>query len=212
MASAARPARPAQSNGRRDLTNIAIDCFARFGYQATSIDRIAKAAGLTKGALYYHFKDKEDLLFAAVKDRVSQFERRVTEDLIPLRDAIHALRRVTEVCLEHATISNHRRFIVTLMVEALDTNPRLSVQFREMMRRFRAFLRGIIELGQKEGTFRADVNAVTAAGIYAGAVMGAEIEYYQDPEAIDLRGTLESFLEQYLTWLRVPVRRAARRR
>jgi TetR/AcrR family acrAB operon transcriptional repressor len=210
MASAARPAHKA--NGRRDLTDIAIDCFARFGYQATSIDRIAKAAGLTKGALYYHFKDKEDLLFAAVKDRVSQFERRVTEDLLPIRDAVHALERVTQVCVEHATMSNHRRFIVTLMVEALENNPGLSAQFRAMMHRFRTFLRAIIEFGQQQGVFRADVNAVTAAGVYAGAVMGAEIEYYQDPEAIDLSGTLGSFLEQYLAWLRAPTERAARRR
>src|SRR5262244_1703773 len=97
------PERPARAeNGRRDLMDIAIDCFARFGYQATSIDRIAKAAGLTKGAIYYHFKDKEELLFEAVKSRVSQFERRVTADIGTITDAVGALRRVTAVCLEHA--------------------------------------------------------------------------------------------------------------
>jgi len=64
--------------------DIAIDCFARYGYQGASIDRIAKAAGLTKGAIYYHFKDKEELLFEAVKNRATQFERRVTSDLIPV--------------------------------------------------------------------------------------------------------------------------------
>ena len=50
--------------------SAAIDCFARLGYQGTTIDRIARAAGVTKGAVYYHFRDKEELLFAAVKDRV----------------------------------------------------------------------------------------------------------------------------------------------
>ena len=39
----------------------AIDCFARHGYQGTSIDRIAREVGVTKGALYYHFRDKEDV-------------------------------------------------------------------------------------------------------------------------------------------------------
>lgn len=184
--------------------DIAIDCFARYGYQGASIDRIAKAAGLTKGAIYYHFKDKEELLFAAVKSRVSQFERRVTSDLGPITDAVAALRRVTAVCLEHATKSNHRRLIVTLMVEALGTNARLSAQFRDMMRRFRAFLRGIIEVGQRQGLFRADVSALTAAGVYAGAVMGAEIEYYQDPSRVDLDQHLSTFLESYLTWLAAP--------
>lgn len=190
--------------------DIAIDCFARYGYQATSIDRIAKAAGLTKGAIYYHFKDKEQLLFEAVKNRVSQFERRIIAEIETIHDAAAALRRVGELCLEHATKSNHRRLIVTLMVEALDTNARLSAQFREMMRRFRAFLRGIIEVGQRQGLFRADVSAITAAGVYAGAVMGAEIEFYQDPDQVDLGEHLRTFLEQYLTWLAAPVRRARR--
>jgi TetR/AcrR family acrAB operon transcriptional repressor len=204
------PERPARPDGRRDLMDIAIDCFARYGYQATSIDRIARAAGLTKGAIYYHFKDKEDLLFEAVKNRVSQFERRITGDIAAIHDAAAALRRVGELCFEHATKSNHRRLIVTLMVEALDTNARLSAQFREMMRRFRAFLRGIIEVGQRQGVFRADVSAITAAGVYAGAVMGAEIEFYQDPEQVDLAEHLRTFLEQYLGWLASPTRRARR--
>ncbi len=191
--------------------DIAIDCFASYGYQGASIDRIAKAAGLTKGAIYYHFKDKEELLFEAVKNRVGQFERRVTADLGGMTDAVAALKRVTDVCLEHATKSNHRRLIVTLMVEALGTNARLSAQFRDMMRRFRAFLSGVIEVGQRSGVFRADVSAVTAAGVYAGAVMGAEIEYYQDPDTIDLGQHLRTFLDSYLTWLAAPVRLAGRK-
>jgi len=201
MADAQRPARA--ENGRRDLTDIAIDCFARYGYQATSIARIADAAGLTKGAIYYHFKDKEDLLFAAVADRLSQFERSVTAEILPLVDAVTALHQTTRVCIEHATKSNHRRFIVTLMVEAMGTNARLNEQFRAMMHRFRGFVRDIIEFGQKHGVFKPEVDGTTAAGIYAGAVMGAEIQYYQDPESFDLECTLGAFLEQYVGSLRV---------
>ena len=191
--------------------DIAIDCFARYGYRATSIDRIASAAGVTKGALYYHFKDKEDLLFEAVRNRVGQFERRVIGDLVPVRDAVHALRQLAALCIEHATNSNHRRFIVTLMVEALDNNARLSTQFLQMMERFRSFLEGIVAVGQQDGTFRTDVNAATAARVYTGAVMGAEVQYYQAPESFDLEETLDTFLEQHLMWLRAPRRRRARR-
>src|ERR1700693_6324786 len=117
-------ARPGREDSRRGLMDVAIDCFARYGYQATSIDRIAKAAGVTKGALYYHFKDKEELLFEAVKKRLGQFERRVMSDLAPNATASDALRQLARACYDHATKSNHRRLIVTLMVEALDTNPR----------------------------------------------------------------------------------------
>jgi TetR/AcrR family acrAB operon transcriptional repressor len=202
MELAARPGRGTQS--RRDLMDIAIDCFARYGYQATSIDRIAKAAGVTKGALYYHFKDKEELLFEAVKKRLGQFERRVAGDLALVTDAATALREAARVCLDHATKSNHRRLMVTLMVEALDTNPRLAAEFRAMMQRFRTFLADIVRRGQKDGEFRADVKPAVAAEVYAGAIMGAEIQYYQDPKGFDLVATIDAFIEQYVRWLSIP--------
>lgn len=202
--------RPGREDSRRDLMDVAIDCFAKYGFQATSIDRIAKAAGVTKGALYYHFKDKEELLFEAVKNRVGQFERRVLGDLPTASDAASALRQLARVCYDHATKSNHRRLIVTLMVEALDTNPRLAAQFRSMMNRFREFLRDIVGRGQQRAEFRADVDPAVAAEVYAGAVMGAEIQYYQDPKGFDLSATLDAFVEQYIGWLSAPANGAGR--
>jgi TetR/AcrR family acrAB operon transcriptional repressor len=181
--------------------DTAIDCFARYGYQATSIDRIAKAAGLTKGAIYYHFKDKEDLLFAAVTNRVGQFERRVAADLAGAADAAAALRKLARVCLDHATKSNHRRMIVTLMVEAIDTNPRLEANFRAAMQRFREFLKSIVQRGQRAGHFRRDIDAAIAAEVFAGTIMGGEIQYYQDPKRINLAVTTAAFVEQYIDWL-----------
>src|SRR5947209_20458889 len=82
---------------RTQLVRAAIDCFARLGYQGTTIDRIARDAGVTKGAVYYHFRDKEQLLFDAVKDHVGEFERQVLAEVTPERDARAALRRVLAV-------------------------------------------------------------------------------------------------------------------
>lgn len=210
MALPKRAVRRTQS--RHELTGVAIDCFARYGYQATSIDRIARAAGVTKGALYYHFKDKEELLFEAVRNRVGQFERRVARDVTEERDPVAALRHAAGACFEHATKSNHRRFIVTLMVEALDTNARLSAHFREMMQRFRQFVADIVRRGQEAGVFRRDVDRDLAAGIYAAAIMGAEVQYYQDPKSVDLRGIIEAFVDHYVAWLRAGAGGTARRR
>ena len=202
MELATRPGRGVDA--RRDLMDVAIDCFAHHGFQATSIDRIAKAAGVTKGALYYHFKDKEEILFEAVKNRVGQFERRVARDLSSSTNAADALGEAARVCFDHATKSNHRRLIVTLMVESLDTNPRLAAQFRAMMQRFRAFLADIVRHGQKGGAFRTDIKPALAAEVYAGAIMGAEIQYYQDPKGFDLATTIDAFVEQYVSWLSIP--------
>lgn len=182
---------------RRELIEIAIDCFARFGYQGTSVDRIARTAGVTKGAIYYHFRDKEDLLTAAVADRVEEFEQRVQRACENV-DAAAALRRIARVCVDHAKSNDYPRFTITLMVEAIETNHAISDQLREMMRRFRAFLREIIRAGQEEGAFRANVDASAVAAMYTSCVLGAEVQYFQDPERFRFSDSLELFLDQMI--------------
>src|SRR5437016_8544501 len=149
-----RSRRDGREPSRKPLLRAAVDCFARLGYQGTTIDRIARDAGVTKGAVYYHFRDKEQLLFEAVKDHVGEFERQVLAEVTPELDAMAALRRVVDVCFFHATVSNHRRFIITLMVEALDTNPALSVVFRNILRRMRVFLADVDADGTRRATYR----------------------------------------------------------
>jgi AcrR family transcriptional regulator len=186
---------------RKQLMTAAIDCFARLGYQGTSIDRIARDAGVTKGAVYYHFQDKEELLFEAVKDRIGGFEQQVLEAVTPADDALMNLRRVIDACFFHATVSNHRRFIITLMIEALDTNPRLSSEFRNILRRMRAYLAGIVRRGQQRGTIRSDVVPEEAAALVAAGIIGAEVQHYQDPEELELRRVLDTLVEQLTAWL-----------
>jgi len=186
---------------RKQLMAAAIDCFARLGYQGTSIDRIARDAGVTKGAVYYHFRDKEELLFEAVKDRIGGFEQQVLEEVSPAQDALDNLRHVVDACFFHATVSNHRRFIITLMIEALDTNPRLSVEFRNILRRMRVFLADVVRDGQRRGALRAAVSPEAAAAVIAGGIMGAEIQHYQDREQVDLRTILDTLVEQLAAWL-----------
>ena len=180
---------------------IAIDCFARYGYQGTTIDRIASAAGVTKGALYYHFRDKEELLFEAVQDRITEFEQRVVGSVSPSTDPAGALTEIARVCVHIATKNNLRRFILTLMVEALDTNPRLSEAFRGILRRFRSYLAGIVRVGQEQGVFRRDVDASLAAQLFAGGVIGAELQHYQDPERVDLATAMDGVVAQVMALL-----------
>jgi len=55
---------------RQALLTTARDLFARNGFRATRTEEIVQRAGLTRGALYHHFRDKEDL-FRAVHEEVA---------------------------------------------------------------------------------------------------------------------------------------------
>ena len=59
-----------------------MDLFAAYGYRGTSLARIARAAGVTKGALYWHFAGKEEF-FLAVTDKVLREWRTAFEKYSP---------------------------------------------------------------------------------------------------------------------------------
>ncbi|MFP6627268.1 MAG: TetR/AcrR family transcriptional regulator [Deltaproteobacteria bacterium] len=186
-----------QSSSRRELTSTAIDCFARYGFQGSSIDRIAAMAGVTKGAIYYHFRDKEDLLEEAVRDRISEFESRVQRSCRGCGPT-QALARIADVCTQHARSQDHPRFAITLMVETLGTNSVVAAELRDMMRRFRSFLKHLVLKGMHSGEFRATADAEAIAASYTGAVLGAEIQFYQDPEHFPFEQSLSSYLDQLM--------------
>jgi len=59
---------------RQQLLKAAQKLFIRKGYRGTTTEEIARQAKVTKGALYHHFKSKEDILLALVHDTSCQYD------------------------------------------------------------------------------------------------------------------------------------------
>lgn len=68
-----RRTRAARAEGRKardELLTGALRVFARRGYREAGVDEIAAEAGYSKGALYWHFSGKEELLMALIEERI----------------------------------------------------------------------------------------------------------------------------------------------
>lgn len=65
-ARAAAKSTPKSQRTRRRILDAAMELFAERGYQACSNADVAEAAGLTRGAMLYHFRTREDLVDAAI--------------------------------------------------------------------------------------------------------------------------------------------------
>jgi AcrR family transcriptional regulator len=59
---------PRRGDTRRRIQDVAMDLFAQQGYEKTSLREIAEHLDVTKAALYYHFKTKEDILVSIAED------------------------------------------------------------------------------------------------------------------------------------------------
>ena len=51
----------AEKQTKQKIMTIAREHFSRYGYAGTNLEAIGKEAGLTRGPLYYYFKNKNDL-------------------------------------------------------------------------------------------------------------------------------------------------------
>ena len=78
----------------------ALRCFAAKGYYAATMDDVAKASGLSKGSLYWHFRGKQDVLLALFE----AFENDLFADWDALEagdePALEVLRQVAEKSIE----------------------------------------------------------------------------------------------------------------
>jgi len=67
------PGRP-RGDTRERIQAVALELFAEQGYEATSLREIAERLGVTKAALYYHFKSKEDIVRSFTEDYVADLD------------------------------------------------------------------------------------------------------------------------------------------
>lgn len=67
-----------RTDTRAQLQSVALELFAERGYDGTSLREIAERLGITKAAVYYHFRSKDELLASLIEDFLDQLEDLVT--------------------------------------------------------------------------------------------------------------------------------------
>ncbi|PWB68273.1 hypothetical protein C3F09_11955 [candidate division GN15 bacterium] len=91
------PKLPAEKR-RHQLLQAAHQLFASKGYRESSTDDIARKAGLTKGAFYFHFKSKEEILLALMRRQAEGFRQILTEKVDHMSGPGDLLRVMLKEC------------------------------------------------------------------------------------------------------------------
>ncbi len=151
-----RSGRPGRNGSRRpgrreQILDIAVAAFQRRGFGGTSVEEISRQLHMTKGSLYYYFRDKEDILFSC--------HQRSLDHLLSISRGIRrrhpdpesALRELIE---RHVAImvEEFRGTALALEVGAL-TGRRLK-RVVDRRDRYERTLRGLIAEGVHSGRFR----------------------------------------------------------
>lgn len=94
----------------KEILNAAVTCFARDGYNGTTIDQIAAETGLSKGSVYRFFKSKDDILLALLdrleQEAIQKSDHLIEKDHSPISQIRTHLRTMFEVSEEYASLQN----------------------------------------------------------------------------------------------------------
>jgi AcrR family transcriptional regulator len=135
---------------RVEILKSAAAAFRRRGYHGASVDEIASALAMTKGNLYYYFRNKEDILYACHEyslDILLQLMREVQDEPLP---ADEKLRKLI-LAFVHLILDELQGTALTLDPEAL--SPPLLAKVIAKRDEFDRGMRAIIRQGMDEGLF-----------------------------------------------------------
>lgn len=136
--------------------------FEAKGYHETSVDDIAKAAGLTKGGLYYHISSKEDLLFLIQEDLLSTIIAGMKKALAGKKTATEKLRTLICTYLDQQG-ANREKIAILFYEEKVQMPEDKAERIRQKRRGYISFIREIVQDGIKSGEFRQDLDSQIAA-------------------------------------------------
>jgi AcrR family transcriptional regulator len=180
-----RAARAQGSETREELLAAALEVFARRGYRQAGVDEIAAAAGYSKGALYWHFSSKEELLMALVEERVDAPMRAMVallESASPDRDMS------VEASREFARRLDGQRDAVLLEREYWSLairDPDLRARFAERQRELRdAMARALEARARHLGTPEIPMPAEDVARIVMSIIGGLSVDELVEPGSV----------------------------
>jgi AcrR family transcriptional regulator len=154
---------------REQLIDVATKLFAKSGYEATTTAAIAQAAGVTEPILYRHFKSKQELFVAIVRD-VSMHTLRQWQAMIAnVNDPAERLRIIAAAMPEHMRkLSDYYHVLHGALGTSRDK--KVMAVLREHYQQIEDFFSKIVADGQKGGGFRREVAPKAAAWqfIFAG--------------------------------------------
>ena len=184
---------------RRALLAAARRRFGTLGFAGTSLDDVAAEAGVTKGALYHHFRGKEQLFLEVYDEVEAELSAHGLAAAAGGTDAVDALQRGFGAFLDLALDPAVQRIALLDAPSVLGTAAKLEVDARHSL----AAVRTAVQVGVAEGLL-APVDPDTIASLLIAACSQAALLIATAADPAAARPQVGAALDRLLTGLTTP--------
>jgi TetR/AcrR family transcriptional regulator, transcriptional repressor for nem operon len=173
--------------------------FSAKGFLATSTADIIQAAGTSKGGLYNHFKNKEQLFFEALGQARRIWRERNLAGVDQIPRPVDKIKQILGNYKDRylADSDNFPRgcVFVNLTVELSDQRPHLAKAVNEGFTRFKNMLRRLLNEAQAAGTLKTGVDIDKVVAMIFSGLLGACVMYTSDKSKENLDRTIGTLVE-----------------
>lgn len=193
---------------RQRILDAAEQVFQRQGVSRTSLSHIAAEAGVTRGAIYWHFKNKVDLYDAMIRRVLDPEESRCDSGVLMVDDPLRAIRDLVVDFLQRVALdARHQRVfeIAWHKCEYVDEMAAIRDGHLECGRRFIAMLEAAMRRAQDLGHLSAAVPPRQAAVGIMALLDGLVVNWTLEPMLFPLADYAPGVMDTYLAGLRARV-------
>ena len=159
---------------RQAIIEKAAVIFNKNGYQRTSMSTLSNAMGLTKGAIYGHFADKDALAVEAFRYSIQKIAEMMRTQLRPHNEPVEKIRAYARSFLDlfDEIVMSGGCPILNTAVDSDDAHPQLLDEVSRVLTNWEKSLVAMVDAGKASGSFRPEVDAEFFAGTFIALIEG----------------------------------------
>ena len=159
---------PRNSDKYQRILDAAIEVIAENGYFQARVTDIAARAGVADGTIYLYFKNKEQVLMAAIDSAFVAFLKRARSELSRAHEPRERLRRLAQLHLE--TLGANRNLAIVFQTELRQSAKFLAQFSHHRLIEYFDLIRAEVREGQRAGVFRRELSDKIVANCFFGAL------------------------------------------
>lgn len=189
---------------RAAILGAALQLFGRQGYENTSIDQLAGAAGVGKGTIYSYFQSKSEIFLAFCEEQFSFVYQELTEKSAP--DTPLVRRLLTLFMVEFRFISRNREFGRILMRETVFPKELTVERSGGLDGKYIDIMVPMFQGAQKRGELRTDLELILVVGHFYALYIMTVAAWYMGRLLTeeDVAMAMESLFQQAMQGLAPP--------
>jgi TetR/AcrR family acrAB operon transcriptional repressor len=185
---------------KKSLINIALREIVKNGFENITLEKVAAEAGVTRGAIYWHFKNKEDLLdsIITVKDLESiELMKNIFTSETPALDRLYDLTLANFPDIRKINEAVHYTKLKTDFYFYYHKHG----DSRKLGKTFVKYTSFLLKEGKQEGTIKKNINTDEAAHLIYSLIGGLILRFSVNPGKFKTMSSIRNILKNYIKQL-----------